>query len=210
MIGTLQRVPGGHRRPQGFLGRRHTPGPRRGISRSAILRGRGQSPHRDAGARGAITTSGNVNARAIVSLILGPGARDAEARLAGQRGAQRAQDPRSVCLREGRPQPDAWLAMRPPLVALSPEAGGTLRQPAIARLLARSPRSADLRGLCRACQCSACRSRRGSQTRCPYIIEEARERQRASGRPTRRRGVRPTSSWARPLPLQRTGSRRRP
>jgi 4-hydroxy-tetrahydrodipicolinate synthase len=98
-----------------------------------------------AGAPGFITTSGNVNARAIAALIGNPTARDADARLAEANAIRNALKARglfpsvkAVLARQMRD--DAWLAMRPPLVPLSSEARAALyAEPAIARLLDQVP-----------------------------------------------------------------------
>jgi 4-hydroxy-tetrahydrodipicolinate synthase len=101
--------------------------------------------HLAAGAPGVITASGNVNARAIASLIAGWRRPDAPARQVAVNAVRDALRSRELlagvkAILAARYRDEAWLRMRPPLLPLEPAArAALLAEPAIADLLATVP-----------------------------------------------------------------------
>jgi 4-hydroxy-tetrahydrodipicolinate synthase len=97
-----------------------------------------------AGAAGFITTSGNVNARALADLIDDPGRDDAERRLAEANAVRNALKARGLfpsvkAVIARRMRDDAWLTVRPPLVTLgAADRAALYAEPAIARLISPS------------------------------------------------------------------------
>jgi 4-hydroxy-tetrahydrodipicolinate synthase len=94
-----------------------------------------------AGAAGFITTSGNVNARALAALMANPTGDDAERRLAEANAVRNALKARGLfasvkAVIARRMRDDAWLAVRPPLMPLGEADRSALyAEPAITRLL---------------------------------------------------------------------------
>lgn len=94
-----------------------------------------------AGAAGFITTSANINARALAALLADPAVPDATAQLAEANALRNALKSRGLfpsvkAVIARRMRDDSWLAVRPPLTPLAePERLALYAEPAIARLL---------------------------------------------------------------------------